>query len=48
MKESTKIKAKNIIENNFEYLDEVVESAIVNMLEDEDIESENEFILELQ
>jgi len=49
MTEKTKIKAGNIIKNNFEYLDEVVEAAIVNLLENERIdEGDNEFVLELQ
>lgn len=48
MKESTKIKARKIVENNLEYLDEVIEAALVNLLADEDVESDNEFITELQ
>ncbi|MGI8555408.1 MAG: hypothetical protein ACR2LT_03500 [Pyrinomonadaceae bacterium] len=48
MKESTKIKARKIVENNLEYLDEVIEAALVNLLADEGVESDNEFITELQ
>ena len=44
-----KRKARSVIQNNLEYLDEVIEAAIVNLLEDEGIEEgDNEFVLELQ
>lgn len=47
--ESTKIKAEKIIEENFEYLDEVVEAAITKILEDVKIEEGgNNFVAELQ
>lgn len=47
--ELTKIKAEKIIKENFEYLDEVVEAAIVNILEDVKIEEgDNYFVAELQ
>lgn len=47
--ESTKIKAEKIIRENFEYLDEVVEATIVNILEDMKIEEvDNNFVAELQ
>ena len=49
MLESTKIKAEKMMRGNFEYLDEVVEAAIVNILEDEKIEEgDNDFVAELQ
>lgn len=42
-------KAVDVIENNLEYLDEVVEAAIVNLMEDEGVEGiDNDFIAELQ
>ncbi len=42
-------KAINIIQNNVEYLDEVVEAAIVNLLEDEGVdEGDGDFVAELQ
>ena len=49
MTELMKRKARSVIQNNLEYLDEVIEAAIVNLLEDEGIEEgDNEFVLELQ
>ena len=48
MTEETNQKAKNLIQNNLTYLDEVVEAAVVNLLEDEGIECDNEFVVELQ
>jgi hypothetical protein len=49
MTELTKDKAIKVIQNNLEYLDEVIESAIVNLLEEEGIdEGDNDFVLELQ
>jgi hypothetical protein len=39
-------KAKKLIQNNFEYLDEVVESAILNVLEDAGVEEESGNIVE--
>lgn len=43
-----KRKARSIVQNNLEYLDETVKAAIINLMEDEDIESDNEFIMALQ
>ncbi len=44
-----KRKAEKIVSDNFEYFDEVVEAAIVNLLEDEGVtEGDNDFIGELQ
>ncbi|MCY7347823.1 MAG: hypothetical protein LH614_16620 [Pyrinomonadaceae bacterium] len=48
MTEETNQKAKSLIQNNLAYLDEVVEAAVVNLLEDEGIECDNEFVAELQ
>ena len=49
MTKLTEQKAGKIIRDNFEYLDEVVETAIVNLLEDEGVdEGENDFAAELQ
>jgi hypothetical protein len=48
MTDIVKNEARNILRNNFEYLDEVIEAAIINLLEDENIDCEQEFILELQ
>jgi hypothetical protein len=49
MKELAKRKAKSLVENNLEYLDEIIESAIVNLLEDNRIDvQDNDFVLELQ
>ena len=49
MTELAKSKAENLIRNNVEYFDEVVEAAIVNLLEDEEIDEEEEYSLgELQ
>jgi hypothetical protein len=45
MTKLTKDKAIKVIQNNLEYLDDVVEAAIVNLLEDE---GDNDFVLELQ
>ncbi|MCY7374769.1 MAG: hypothetical protein LH472_02200 [Pyrinomonadaceae bacterium] len=42
-------KDKKIIRENFAYLDEVVEAAIVNLLEDEGVKGgDNDFVRELQ
>ena len=49
MIEQTSQKARNIVQNNLAYLDEVVEATIVNLLEDEGIvEGDKEFVWELQ
>lgn len=49
MTKLTKNKAVKIIQNNLAYLDDVIENAIVNLLEDENVtEGNNEFIRELQ
>ncbi len=49
MTKLTKDRAIKVIQNNLEYLDDVVEAAIVNLLEDEGIdEGDNDFVLELQ
>lgn len=49
MLESTKITAEKLMENNFDYLDEVVAGAIINILEDEKIEEgNNDSVAELQ
>ncbi len=49
MTELMRSKAIKVIENNLAYLDEVVEAAIVNLLEDEGIvEGDNELVSELQ
>ena len=49
MTELTKHKAKSLIENNRNYLDKVIEAAIVNLLEDAGIDDgDNDFVLELQ
>jgi len=45
----TRSRAEKLIRNNVEYFDEVVEAAIVNLLEDEGIDEEdNYFVGELQ
>ncbi len=45
----TRSRAEKLIRNNVEYFDEVVEAAIVNLLEDEGIdEGDNYFVGELQ
>ncbi len=49
MTELTRTKATNLIQRHFEYLDDVIEHAIVNLLNDEGIlEGDNEFVWELQ
>ncbi len=48
MAELVKDKAGNIILNNLEYLDEVIEATIINLLEEENIDCEQEFMSELQ
>ncbi len=46
---STKFKAEKIMRGNFAYLDEVVKSAIVSILNEEKIEEgDNYFVAELQ
>lgn len=47
--EATKIKAEKIMGKNFEYLDEVVGAAIINILEEEKVEEVGKhFVAELQ
>jgi hypothetical protein len=42
-------KVRKIVRENFEYFDEVVEAAIINLLEDEVVEgSGNDFVVLLQ
>lgn len=49
MTELMERKARSVIENNLEYFDDVIEAAIVNLLENEGIdEVDNDFVLELQ
>lgn len=48
MTDLVKNEARNIIRNNFEYLNEVIEATITNLLEEENIDCEREFISELQ
>lgn len=48
MIEVMKRKARIVVQNDLEYLDEVVEAAIVNLMEDEGVKGDNEFITELQ
>ncbi|CAN5783195.1 hypothetical protein BH20ACI4_BH20ACI4_24670 [soil metagenome] len=49
MPKSIKSRAEKIVLNNLEYFDEVVEAAIVNLLEDEVIDGEyDSFVEELQ
>lgn len=48
MTKQTNQKAKNIVQKNLVYLDEVIKAAIVNLLEDAGIENDNEFVIELQ
>jgi len=48
MTELMKNSAINIVQNNLVYLDEVVEAAIINLLEDENVECNKEFLTELQ
>lgn len=46
--EVVRTEAKEMIRSNCGYLDEVVEAAIVNLLEDEGIEGDNDLVLELK
>ncbi|HXG83453.1 MAG TPA: hypothetical protein VNI84_05430 [Pyrinomonadaceae bacterium] len=48
MTELMKRKAEDVVQNNLVYLDEVVEAAIVNLMEDAGVDCDNEFITELQ
>lgn len=48
MTELMKNSAINIVQNNLVYLDEVVEAAIINLLDDENVECNKEFLMELQ
>lgn len=49
MTELMRNKAVKIIQDNVEYLDEVVEAAIVNLLEDAGVKGgDNDFVAELQ
>ena len=48
MTEVTKNKAISLVRNNFNFLDDVVKFAIINLLEDADIECEKDFLAELQ
>lgn len=49
MTKSTRDKAIKVIRDNLEYLNDVIENAIVNLLEGEGIiEGDNEFVEELQ
>ncbi len=40
-------KARKIVRNNLVYLDEVIEAAIINLLEDENVDCSQEFLTEL-
>lgn len=49
MTKLTRDKAIKVLKENVEYLDDVIEHAVVNLLEDEGItEGDNEFVWELQ
>jgi len=48
MTELMKHKAKSVVQSNLIYLDEVIEATIVNLLADEGIDCDQEFLPELQ
>lgn len=48
MTDSMKREAVNLLNNNLDYLGEVIEAAIINLLEDADLDCENEFVTQLK